>query len=551
MYMQQRRATLLLVVLLGLVGLYIFQVQQTPPAIAMAQKKFLDGENEIRGISVKPGGCGGYIVEAEYRYRGDIEPALLRAYALRTADSSPLEKKSYIYPLLQGVNTAEIYLGRDQSNYVEHSTRIVRVEMFSNQENRVVLSKDIEYPIDWPRLPYIQNPVPDAKKDVETLYREAVAEIDYSSSESLKNARAKLEIIVARDAGFAPVYPELARYYMGANRGSAGLRQAERVLGSGLAIDPEHANSYVLLGYVYVHQGRYQEAGDAFLKASQIGTDNLWLFANWGELYLMQGRVADAIEMYRKAIAGDRPYNTYDRARKDSYRHLIDIFRLTKDVESANEIHLERIAEYGTNECFPYYYAKFRQRYFDDADTALEYAKRALDAGCRHQAEVRKVIGIAYYSKWSATLIPEEKQLYLTQARLFFAEGPGLIFRLAQSGKTAPVIKGLIGDGISVDVTDNNGLTALAYALKNDDMEAVKRIISLGGDPNVTVGEGEISLLAIAVMKQNRESVIYLIENGADISGQAYEGVSLLEFAENMGFVDIAEVLKNADGKRI
>ena len=405
-------------VLLGLVGLYIFQSQHTPTIIhdSITQTEPLEGEDEIRNISIKPVGHHRYTVEVDYRFRGDFNPGWLRASALQTPSSSPLGNISGQYNIRQGVNTATLPLWRDASNSVAHSTRIVRVEMLDKLRNRVVASKDLEYPIDWPQLGYAPKPTQDMHKDVDTLYKEAVAEIDSSTKTSLQNARVKLENIISKDAGFLPVYPELARYHMKTNWGPEGLRQAERALVSGLEIDPDHANSHVLIGYVYAHQGRYQEANDAFVKANHIGTDNLWLWANWGELLLMQGQVADSIEMYSKAVDSKRPYNTYDRARKDAYKHLINIHRLGDDVEKENELHLKRIAEYGTEVCFPFYYATFRKNYFDDADIVLKYAKQALDANCQYTTQIRKVLGIAYYSKWITATTPEEIRSNLTQA---------------------------------------------------------------------------------------------------------------------------------------
>jgi cytochrome c-type biogenesis protein CcmH/NrfG len=47
---------------------------------------------------------------------------------------------------------------------------------------------------------------------------------------------------------------------MKTNWGPEGLNQAEKYLMSALKIDAKHANTKVLLGYVYTHQKRYQEA---------------------------------------------------------------------------------------------------------------------------------------------------------------------------------------------------------------------------------------------------------------------------------------------------
>jgi len=523
-----------------------------PRHAVVKEEEPLDGNNEVRIVAVKPDERSSrYTVEVEYRYRGDFRRGHLRAYAL---DPAGADLPEYGFPsarMERGAGTAELRLFPESSTKFAHSTRTIRVEMFDLLRQQVVVSDDIAYPIEWPRLPFFTTPEEAMAKDANTLYREAVAEIDYGSKDSLKNARIDLEALLTKDNRFVAAYPEMARYHMKTNWGPEGLRQAEQALSSGLAIDPNHANSYVLIGYVYANQGRFQEAEDAFTKANQIGTDNLWLWSNWGKLYLMQGRVPESVAMYKKAVAGVRPYNTYDRARKDAYKHLIDIFTIGNEVESADALHLKRIAEYGGEACFAYNYAEFRQRHFDDADLVLDYARRALEAGCRYEASVRKVIGTAYYSKWSAATAPDEKQSYLAQARLFFAEGPKLIYWLAQSDKTASIIKGVVSNGMSIDVADNDGITALAYAVKDDDLKAIERLIAMGGNPNATVGQEKMPLLAIAVLGNSKRSVEYLVSHGADVNAQVYGDASLLDIAEGMGYSDVADVLRHADGRRI
>jgi tetratricopeptide (TPR) repeat protein len=561
--MKKHRATLLMAVLLALAGYYVFWAQpqlgyyvlnshQIPVIIqaGTGPEKPLDGASEIRKISIKPTKSERYVVDVEYRYRGELNLPRLRVYPLSSADVPSPGKTPWIVKAERGVNNASVPMSGDISNKFAHSTRLVRVELFDWITKQVVASRDVEYPIDWPSTGSALTSEQDMAKDVAILYKEAVAEIDYSSKYSLDNARKKLEIILSKDPQFVAAYPEMARFYMKTNWGPEGLQQSERALKTGLAIDPNHADSLVLLGYVYTHQRRYREALEAFKKASEIGTDNLWLWGNWGELLLMQGKVSDSIAMYRKAIENDRRYNTYDRARKDAYRHLIDIYIASKDTKAADALHLKRIAEYRSELCYPYYYAKFRQRNFDDPDIVLEYAKNALSAGCEKKEDVRKVIGIGYYSKWLSAATPDVGQSYLNQARLLFPEGSLLIYQLAYADTTTSVIQRLVGEGISIDVRDNHGMTALAYAVKDDNFEAVKRLIDMGGNPNAVVGDEKIPLLAVAVLGESEETIRYLVAKGADVNAQV-GGVSIVELAERMGYHKIAEVLKKGGGTRL
>lgn len=550
--MHQHRTVLLMALLLGLLGYYFFQVQPAYPVRLAAQKAPppLEGENEIRAIRVFRAENGDYGAQVEYHYRGEPWPALMRIYPVldRNENAEPANYSSTL--LSRGVHQVDESLVRAYISQPAHSTHIVRVEMLSTKDKKVFLRKDLEYPIDWPRLPYAVGKA-DSEKDIPTLYREAVAEIDFSSRESLKNARSKLERIAEKDPRFVPAYPEMARYQMKTNWGPEGLRQGEQTLKAGLAIDPEHANSHVLIGYVYAHQGRYAEARAAFARAREIGTDNLWLWANWGELHLMQGQLPQAIAMYEKALATGRTYDTYDRARKDAYRHLIDIHRLAKAYDKADALHRKRIEEYPSENCYPYRYADFLLRYRNDADQVLTHAKRALNTGCAYQAQIRKVIGSAYYAKWQSAESPEQADAYRAQARLHFPEGPVLLYWLARSDRTATLIDALVADGISIDVTDNTGLTALAHAVHEQDTEAMQRLIERGADPAARIGKQKIPLLALAVLSNDLAAVELLLKNGADADAPVYGGATLAGMAEGMGYSDIAELLKNAAGKRI
>ena len=81
--MRNHRTTILLAVLLGLVGVYVYQTQSplTMPGHVVAKKEEpLDGNNEVRIVAVKPDKRGSsYTVEVEYRFRGDFRSGYLRA----------------------------------------------------------------------------------------------------------------------------------------------------------------------------------------------------------------------------------------------------------------------------------------------------------------------------------------------------------------------------------------------------------------------------------------------------------------------------------------
>jgi ankyrin repeat protein len=59
---------------------------------------------------------------------------------------------------------------------------------------------------------------------------------------------------------------------------------------------------------------------------------------------------------------------------------------------------------------------------------------------------------------------------------------------LAASNRTAGAAKVLIASGEAIDQKDNAKLTALAYALKDRNLDAARRLLVLGAHPYKLVG---------------------------------------------------------------
>jgi ankyrin repeat protein len=52
----------------------------------------------------------------------------------------------------------------------------------------------------------------------------------------------------------------------------------------------------------------------------------------------------------------------------------------------------------------------------------------------------------------------------------------------------------LVAAGESIDQQDNDKLTALGYALQNQNLAAARRLLALGARPDVAVGESSVPL---------------------------------------------------------
>lgn len=537
-------------ILLGLIGFYIYQSEQLslffPPEVKL--EKPLDGKNEIQHITIKNDDAKNPFflgLNVKYRYIGNVSSAGLRAYALSTKEEPVPNDVGSGFTVQRGENTSVLMLRRRSENPTAYSTRLIRVEMINRSNSEVIASKDLEYPIEWSRMENVMERANHSEKDIETLYREAVAELDFNSRKSLSMAKILLENIIRKDSKYVSAYPEFARYYMKSIGGVEGYRLAEKYLSQGLEIDQNHANSHVLLGYVYTNQKRYDLAEKSFKKAVAIGTDNPWLWVNWGQYYSKQGKINDAIDMYQKVIDSERRYDRHIDARTNAYFYIIDAYIKKGDFEQADNFYLKRLDDYPNQKCFSFRYAKFRQRHFDNAETVLKHARIAQDFGCYPKNEITELVGIAYYSKWLKSTDGESRQSNLRQAQTYYPESPKLFLNLASFADTLAILKKLVDDGANIDISDNNGFTALGYAVgTTGNLHAAKFLITLGADTNITIGENKIPILAIALLGKNKESAKLLIKHGADIEAPVNSDTTILNIIDQMGYRDILKDLK-------
>jgi ankyrin repeat protein len=99
----------------------------------------------------------------------------------------------------------------------------------------------------------------------------------------------------------------------------------------------------------------------------------------------------------------------------------------------------------------------------------------------------------------------------------------------------------LFGQGLSIDIEDKNGKTALFYAVHNKDEESIKFLVKSGADINKKDSKGETALFEAALLGYGYKAVIdTLIENGAEINIRNNSGKTIIEV-----LVDIILMLEN------
>jgi Tfp pilus assembly protein PilF len=395
--------------------------------------------------------------------------------------------------------------------------------------------------IDWPDAQTWALDREVADKTPEELLKRAIGLIDAEDGHGLQHAKHLLERLVTNDRQFDAAYVELARVAMKSNWGPEGLRQAESLLDSALEIRPDSVNAKILLGYVYVHQGRYKPAEVLFVDASRTPTNNLWLWANWGQLLVMQGKLEPAVQKYREAITRPQTHDTYDRARLDAYRNLLLLLERRNDLDGMEALHQQRVQEFGPGHCYGGAYARFVLHHRGDAAAAITLARRSIEAQCSAQS-TRDVLGLAHYAAWAATSDPSRSEL-LHQARVYFPSSARLLYQLATSDRTLPAAKQLIAAGESIGQQDNQKLNALAYALQDRDLAAARRLLRLGARPDALVGDADMPVALLPVIAADTAGIRLMRQFGVDYSKLRYEGATAIDHARRIGDRQLLEAL--------
>jgi ankyrin repeat protein len=204
-------------------------------------------------------------------------------------------------------------------------------------------------------------------------------------------------------------------------------------------------------------------------------------------------------------------------------------------------LYKQRVAEFGQGSCYTADYARFLLEVRGDTQAAIDLAKGALHQNC-DDSESREILGLAEYVKWAAMTGPLSVES-LNQARIFLPAGPKPLYLLAASDRTNPAARKLIAAGEQIDQQDNAKLTALAYALQNQDLGAVRRLLALGARPETPVGGAGVPVALLPVLNADIEGVRLMRQNGVDYSKLRYRGATALEIAKGLGNPALFEAL--------
>jgi len=411
------------------------------------------------------------------------------------------------------------------------------------------VKKEFDLGIDWPAYnKYIpNNPTAD---DIKKAYSEAQKMIDRSNKESLKRAKQILDTIVLNDPGFVMAYHEIARHNLRTQWSSGGKENALRVLNNAIDIDSDVADLYILRGRVHTLLDNNELALKDFRKAKKIGTENLWLYTHWGRMLERQNKTKETIEKYKKVVNIERGYDRNDRAQHDAYWRLNKVYIRNKEYKKADKLLSKRDAVYNDNPCLKAHHSKFLIKYTDELERAKDLVLEAKKDNCEDK-DIDATLAITHYASWVKYLELGEKRkaaLEYGKAQTLSGDMLTIVSELADTDKTARIIKHLIKKGVPVDTDDSSGRTALTDGIYQKNIEKVERLIKYGADVNHRRHKYAWTPLMVAVLVSDSGIAALLLDHGADLEARGPNGVTALQVAVAKGDEKMINVLTKGEG---
>lgn len=236
----------------------------------------------------------------------------------------------------------------------------------------------------------------------------------------LQQADNLLQEILEIDPEYAPAHREYGRLYIMAGYikkdsfREGSLNPSEASILKSLEIEPNYADSYVLLGHLYTKMKRYHEAESALIKAEEIGTKIPWLQLNRAELLQKQKKYKEAMQRYQQVVdQGTSNRKAYARALSG----ITSMHWYMKDYEKANQGYIKQL-EYSPDSAWKWgNYASFLLYTYKDVDGAIDKGRKAIEL--MDYGMGRFTLSCALYTKWAML---KDNPSTTTQAQKYFDE---------------------------------------------------------------------------------------------------------------------------------
>lgn len=553
--MSSKRPVALMAILLLLIGAYftwplVQRQYHGNPAVAAgtaARALPIPTANGISNLTVTRAADGRWIASFDYAYTGKPENAMVRVFQVVMAEGTngPINWQVGGRSAVPGTHrfSTEVFNPNVHAMYI---TEKVYAQM-DVAPAPPILKVSVDHRIQWPDPVKTEVAQALAAGKADTIVEKAVGMIDTNQQHQLQKARSLLQALVDQSPGTDAAYVELARVAMKTNWSPSGLRDAEALIGSALQIRPDSVNAKILLGYVYAHQGRHKESEALLADAATANPPNLWLWANWGQVLAMQGKVDAAIQKYREAVLRPPTKDSYDNARLDAYRRLLRLLEQRDDMAGMEALLKQRVQEYPGKECYSVDYARFLVLQRGDVPSGQAVMRDVPSPAC-DEPRKRLVEGLVRYVGWGLSKDAERAEL-LRQARVFHPVNPALFYALASSERGMPVARQLLAAGEKLGMQDDQQLDALAYALRNGESAIARRLLRLGASPVAENGPEKLPAALIPVINRDFESIHLMQRAGVDYTKLRYQGTTAVDYARKEGDTKLLQLLDPKGGK--
>jgi tetratricopeptide (TPR) repeat protein len=383
---------------------------------------------------------------------------------------------------------------------------------------------------------------------VSSLVKRAKRLLDSNNKKNVRTAKQLLDGALALGANIPELYIELARYYMKSNSDFSESRPSQTgqyvtsILSDALKEFPDHANTLVLLGYVQATQNQFEQAEESFIQANRIGTDNLWLWNNWGLMHRKQQNVDEAISMYKKVADQDLQPEHDRNAYSFGIVHLARLYKTNEEYELSDYYFDKHHRQMGGHPCWTYReHARLLVSYTSKIDKAIEMAKISGNYSCPAKNELSQSL----YRKWLLTQTDTSQTSVdlLIQAKSASQDQSTVFYRLAEGIGGDETIKALANVGSNLDYAWRRK-TALIYAVEQNKPDAAKILLDNGANPDFVPPDGYLPPLALAVANDNVDMVQILVGAGANIDKVNASGITPIMLAEQLGNPSILKLLK-------
>ena len=313
---------------------------------------------------------------------------------------------------------------------------------------------------------------------------------------------------------------------------SEGAATAIQILNSSLKIDPDFANTYVMLGYYQTAMHQVDEAKRSFERAETLGTDNLWLYKNRANMHVLLGNYEAAVRDLEVVLQHEQDGSNNDRALRSALVEVPGYYtRLGKYAEAQAAFEQTR-DEYPGKSTGLAEYAWFLATYTDQLYRYDELVKDARRLGCcnvRELEALRAIIDAAEIANSDEKLAIEK----VVRAQSSGISMPHTVARLAHGAAGRAALARLIPGALSMQEVESER-SALVLVLQPQSSEARTFLLENGANANLVDRELGLSPLMVAVASRNPELVSELVAYGGDPHETSPGGISAIDLAREL-----------------